>query len=498
MKKWQPNKTIKILPALALTFGVLAPMPASASIVEECFDDQCTITFGFTGQIEPLTFPANATNVRFEALGAQGGKSGGGGGRVTGSFNEVPSILYITVGGAGGSNTGEPGGFNGGGNAGGSAGVEGSGGGASDIRIGFSLSSRVVVAGGGGGRGSGLGSGGGAGGGLVGANGKTGQGAGGLGGSQSDGGLGGANYGQGTPGTAGDWGIGGTGGYGPLHGGGGGGGGYYGGGGGGADEDSCCTDAGGGGGGSSYTDPGLVSNVVHTQGVRPGSGQIIISYELILESEPAPPSEESTSPPSEEPAPPTEESTSPPSEEPAPPTEESTSPPSEEPAPPTEESTSPPIEEPAPPSEESTSPPIEEPAPPSEEPTSPPIEDPSSPSPSAPEPEPVNSQPEPILAIDEPLVVEVVPDKPTVVGFNAITAIPEDPVMESGTGEADEILSQPSKLSQAAQTVVVPTQAKPNPWSSNTLLAGLVGLAVFALIAGLVVARRGVPGAIAS
>jgi hypothetical protein len=468
MKKWQPNKTIKILPALALTFGVLAPMPASASIVEECFDDQCTITFGFTGQIEPLTFPANATNVRFEALGAQGGKSGGGGGRVTGSFNEVPSILYITVGGAGGSNTGEPGGFNGGGNAGGSAGVEGSGGGASDIRIGFSLSSRVVVAGGGGGRGSGLGSGGGAGGGLVGANGKTGQGAGGLGGSQSDGGLGGANYGQGTPGTAGDWGIGGTGGYGPLHGGGGGGGGYYGGGGGGADEDSCCTDAGGGGGGSSYTDPGLVSNVVHTQGVRPGSGQIIISYELILESEPAPPSEESTSPPSEEPAPPTEESTSPP------------------------------IEEPAPPSEESTSPPIEEPAPPSEEPTSPPIEDPSSPSPSAPEPEPVNSQPEPILAIDEPLVVEVVPDKPTVVGFNAITAIPEDPVMESGTGEADEILSQPSKLSQAAQTVVVPTQAKPNPWSSNTLLAGLVGLAVFALIAGLVVARRGVPGAIAS
>jgi hypothetical protein len=273
---------------------------------------------------------------------------------------------------------------------------------------------------------------------LVGANGKTGQGAGGLGGSQSDGGLGGANYGQGTPGTAGDWGIGGTGGYGPLHGGGGGGGGYYGGGGGGADEDSCCTDAGGGGGGSSYTDPGLVSNVVHTQGVRPGSGQITISYQLILESEPAPPSEESTSPPSEEPAPP------------------------------------------------------------SEEPISLPVEDPSSPSPSAPEPEPVNSQPEPILAIDQPLVVEVVPDKPTVVGFNAITAIPENPVMESGTGEADEILSQPSKLSQAAQTVVVPTQAKPNPWSSNTLLAGLVGLAVFVLIAGLVVARRGVPGAIAS
>jgi hypothetical protein len=40
MKIWQPTKTLKLLPALALTFGVLAQMPASASIVEECFGDQ--------------------------------------------------------------------------------------------------------------------------------------------------------------------------------------------------------------------------------------------------------------------------------------------------------------------------------------------------------------------------------------------------------------------------------------------------------------------------
>jgi len=465
MKKWQTNKAIKIFPALALTFGVLAPLPASASIVEECFDDQCTITFGFTGQIEPLTFPANATNVSFEVLGAQGGKSGGAGGRVTGSFNEVPSILYITVGGAGGSNTGEPGGFNGGGNAGGSAGVEGSGGGASDIRIGYSLSSRIVVAGGGGGRGSGLGAGGGAGGGLVGANGRTGQGAGGLGGSQSVGGLGGANYGQGISGTQGDWGVGGTGGYGPLHGGGGGGGGYYGGGGGGADEDSCCTDAGGGGGGSSYTDDALVTNVIHTQGVRPGAGQVTISYQLILEGEPAPPTDEPTTGPSEEPAPPTEEPTTGPSEEPAPPTEEPTSAP-------VDEVSSPSSAEPGP------------------EQTQSPIQDP--------EPIGMDIAPQPTQEIAIPQVVELVPDEPTTVSFATNKVSAEDQITTPGANQADENLTPPSKLRQAAQTVVVPTQQRPEPWSASTLFAGLIGLAVFALIAGLAVARRGVPGAIAS
>ena len=107
-------------------------------------------------------------------------------------------------------------------------------------------------------------------------------------------------------------------------------------------------------------------------------------------------------------------------------------------------------------------------------------------------------QPEPILEIDEPLVIEVVPEEPTVEGFTSITAVPEDLVEDSAAGNVDEILAQPSQLRQAAQSVVVPAQTKPNPWSSNTLFAGLVGLAVFALIAGLVVARRGVPGAIAS
>ena len=494
MKKWQPTKLFKFLPVLALTFGSLAPMPASASIVEECFGDQCTITFGYTGQIEPLTFPSNATNIRFEALGAQGGKSGGGGGRVTGTFNEVPSILYITVGGAGGSNAFAPGGFNGGGTAGGSAGVEGSGGGASDIRIGFSLSSRIVVAGGGGGRGSGLGSGGGAGGGLVGGTGRTGQGTGGTGGSQDAGGVGGVPYGEGTPGTSGDWGVGGSGGSGPLHGGGGGGGGYYGGGGGGPDEDWCCTDAGGGGGGSSYTDPAFISNVVHTQGVRPGAGQITFTYQLILPPDATPPSEESVAPPAEESTAPPVDSTNPPTQEPAAPPTESTNP--------AEDPVSPPATD-SPPTTDSSEPTPTEPeiaVPPA----SPDFSTPDSGAQASPEPELTQAPIQEVLApelpqeITEVAVPENVSDQPNSVGSSVTSVFPREVDLAPEELAVDEILQQPSDLRQAAQSVVVPAQNKQQPFSSNTLFAGLIGLGLFALIAGLIVARRGVPGAIAS
>jgi hypothetical protein len=106
--------------------------------------------------------------------------------------------------------------------------------------------------------------------------------------------------------------------------------------------------------------------------------------------------------------------------------------------------------------------------------------------------------PEPIQQVENPLVLEVVVDEPRVVGFTSITAVPETSVKESTVIDADEILTQPSQLNQAAQTVVVPAQTKTQPWSANTLFAGLIGLGLFALIAGLVVARRGVPGAIAS
>jgi hypothetical protein len=257
-----------------------------------------TEVFEFVGYEVEWNVPGGITSMSFEVAGAQGGKSGGGGGLVTGNLTEIPgnspnipSTLKIVVGGAGTSNANTPGGFGGGGTSGGDAGVEGSGGGASYIYFNSpSLGlTPLVVAGGGGGRGSGLGSGGGAGGGLVAANGKNAQGVGGTGGTQDEGG----GYGL-TNGTAiveatngqsiliaesGVYpGMGGTGARTSLHGGGGGGGGWMGGGGGGGDEDPCCTDAGGGGGGSSYTDPMLVTDVVHVPGIRPGNGVVTLTY----------------------------------------------------------------------------------------------------------------------------------------------------------------------------------------------------------------------------
>jgi len=273
-------KTLQLVSALALYFGVLSPLPASANIVESCIGDKCTVTFSFTGQMQTFTPPPNAKNLTFDALGAQGGRSGGSGGRVTGSFITIPNTLFIFVGEAGGSGSSAAGGFNGGGTAGFGPDLPGSGGGATDIRISLELSSRVVVAGGGGGRGAGLGSGGGSGGGLVGAVGRTAQGGGGLGGSQFAGGIGGFANGTGSPGDEGVLGIGGTGGSSTLLGGGGGGGGYFGGGGGGSDTDPCCYGAGGGGGGSSYADNAVVRNAVLSQGVRIGSGQVILRYQL--------------------------------------------------------------------------------------------------------------------------------------------------------------------------------------------------------------------------
>jgi hypothetical protein len=279
MNKW-PRKLPQLSLVLALIFGALTPIPASASVVQNCEGNDCTVTFAFSGEMNTFTPPQNARNLTFEIFGAQGGKSGGGGGQVTGSLVEVPDVLYIFVGGAGKTGNSVPGGFNGGGVAGFGSAMEGSGGGATDIRTGLELSSRIAVAGGGGARGAGLGSGGGSGGGLIALAGRTAQGFGGDGGSQEQGGVGGAPNGTGTAGLQGSLGVGGTGGSSSLFGGGGGGGGYYGGGGGGSDTDSCCTDAGGGGGGSSFTDATLVTNVVHSQGVWPGSGQAVIRYQL--------------------------------------------------------------------------------------------------------------------------------------------------------------------------------------------------------------------------
>jgi len=280
MKKRLPRKTALAL-ALGLGLGGLMPLSAHATYTQTCVNDLCTVQIAYSGSVVSFEPPSNAEQMTFELFGAQGGRNGGAGGKVVGSFLEVPEELFIAVGGAGSTGSGAAGGFNGGGTGGIGSGFEGSGGGASDIRLGEGLETRIAVAGGGGGRGAGLGGLGGIGGGLSAAAGKTGAGEGGGGGSQVAGGSGGAPFGSGTSGADGQLGQGGSGGSSTLHGGGGGGGGYFGGGGGGSDTDSCCNDGGGGGGGSSYSDPNWIANPVHSTGSRAGNGLVILRYKLM-------------------------------------------------------------------------------------------------------------------------------------------------------------------------------------------------------------------------
>lgn len=279
-KRW--SKLLSTAGILAIAFGGLVMQSSravSANPTPVCVGANCTITFGFTGDFYTWTPPAEAQNLTFDVMGAQGGRSGGLGGRVTGTLLTGSVPLNIYVGGAGAQGSGAAGGFNGGGTAGAGRGDEGSGGGASDIRLGATLASRLVVAAGGGGSGGYSGGVGGIGGGTSGGAGTSGQGQAGSGASQSAGGNGGFPNG-GSWGGNGDFGIGGSGGSSSVSGGGGGGGGYYGGGGGGADVDSCCSNAGGGGGGSSWVDATKTSSVTNTAGYRSGAGLVIISYSL--------------------------------------------------------------------------------------------------------------------------------------------------------------------------------------------------------------------------
>jgi hypothetical protein len=250
---------------------------ASANPTPVCSNGLCTVTFDYSGDYYVYSPPSGIRTMSFEVAGAQGGRTGGLGGKVTGTFSNIPASLYVYVGGAGKQGTAAAGGFNGGGVAGGSHGDEGSGGGASDIRLTTSIDDRIVVAGGGGGTGGWVGLAGGAGGGLIASSGSGTNPNGGSAGNQLTGGSGGSGY-SGGAGTAGGKGVGGTGGTGSIGGGGGGGGGYFGGGGGGGDGIPSGTDGAGGGGGSSYASSGYTKSVAHTQGLRSGNGQVILTY----------------------------------------------------------------------------------------------------------------------------------------------------------------------------------------------------------------------------
>lgn len=233
-------------------------------------------TFSFTGSVQQFTVPAGVTEIRAAVYGAQGGANWvdniNYGGLVEADIPVIPGqILYIYVGE-------QPIGINGGWNGGGNGEFAGiGGGGASDIRVdGNALTDRIIVAGAGGGAGywSGQHIVGGLGGGLIGGAGyrDTPANAGGDPGTQTSSGngtcgsfnnpivAGGLGYG-GAPDNCGCEGYGG-------------GSGYYGG----AGSGNCR----GGGGGSSYTDPTL-TNVLHSQGVRPGNGEITITWVATLE-----------------------------------------------------------------------------------------------------------------------------------------------------------------------------------------------------------------------
>jgi hypothetical protein len=226
---------------------------------------QATV-FSYTGAEQSYTVPAGVSSLSLTAIGAPGGGPLSGGlaaGRaalVSGIVNVAPGqVVFVEVGGSGGSPVG---GFNGGGDSGTRNGISVyGGGGASDVRAlpmsagVISLNSRLIVAAGGGGSGYPAARGGdaGAAGGSA-PNSSVGGGA----GTQTAGGAGGCDslqLGCGTDGSLGSGGTGGSSGDGAqAREGAGGGGGLYGGGGGGGVSDGA---VGGGGGGSSLEPPDL-------------------------------------------------------------------------------------------------------------------------------------------------------------------------------------------------------------------------------------------------
>ncbi|MEY2676317.1 MAG: hypothetical protein RL510_337 [Actinomycetota bacterium] len=267
--------------AAALTFGTIGltsqVQAASATPAPVCSNGLCKVTFDYTGDFYVYTPPSGIRSMSFEVFGAQGGRSGGLGGKVVGTFSTIPTSMNIFVGGAGKTGSLATGGYNGGGQAGSGHGDEGSGGGASDIRLASTLDDRIVVAGGGGGAGGWVGLAGAPGGGLIASAGSGSSPAGGGGGTQLAGGAGGAGS-SGNSGSAGSKGQGGSGGGASIGGGGGGGAGYFGGGGGGGDGVPSGTDGAGGGGGSSFASANYTKSVVHTSGARAGNGQVILTY----------------------------------------------------------------------------------------------------------------------------------------------------------------------------------------------------------------------------
>ena len=267
--------------ALATIFGSLSTSPVqavTANPTPSCSNGSCSVTFDYSGDYFQWSVPAGIRALSFELYGAQGGRSGGFGAKLSGQLKTIPSSLWVYVGGQGLTGTNKAGGYNGGGATSATGhGDEGSGGGASDIRTSAAVTDRILVAGGGGGNGGWVGGAGGVGGGTIAGAGAAAAGTGGGGGTQLAGGSAGIGSATGNA-NAGATLNGGAGGAGSAAGGGGGGGGYFGGGGGGGDSVPSGLDGGGGGGGSSYANIAYAASVAHSAGNRAGNGQVVLTY----------------------------------------------------------------------------------------------------------------------------------------------------------------------------------------------------------------------------
>lgn len=240
-----------------------------------------TQTFNASSEFQPFTIPQGTKKLIVDCVASKGADNSGTGG----SGGRVECVLPVTGGqtlyfyvGATNSDFYYPE-YN-----------------ASDIRTdntgvtdSTSLSSRLIVAGGGGSGGTSSVGDAGAGGGLEGGEGTGGSSGRGKGGTQTAGGAAGGGSTSALINSPGEFGLGGVGLYRVRDGeitdklSGAGGAGWYGGGGGGRYTSQSNTSYLGGGGGSSYTDPSCY-NVVHTQGYNAGTGYIIITYPLVSTS----------------------------------------------------------------------------------------------------------------------------------------------------------------------------------------------------------------------
>ena len=165
--QWSSTPDFSDILATGNTFTPTVTTPTTYYVRSVAGSSTQSIDFEYTGDEQVYTIPVGVNHVQLEVWGAQGGDgndyssqgnphNGGNGGYSVGTLNvSQGQVLYIYVGQEGLHNAGSSTAWNGGGAQGVSSYEAGTGGGATDIRIGGnSLYNRLIVAGGGGGGGN--------------------------------------------------------------------------------------------------------------------------------------------------------------------------------------------------------------------------------------------------------------------------------------------------------------------------------------------------------